>query len=63
MIPCCEYSYVKFRNRDGSLDEDIWNDIMKARFSEEWPNDVAENKKPPEPCTCGCHIKGSSVMH
>lgn len=62
MFPCCNLTYEKYINEDGSLDKDeVWKIIMRLRskgvgvaFIEKWQRNI---------CKCSCHKKGIDILH
>lgn len=58
MIGCCNLSYVKYINEDGTPDVEALRKIANERKQ--------QGKKMPPPkelCRCNCHIKGSTIIH
>ena len=73
MFACCPYCYVKFRNEDGSVNQDALREWAISRLSEK----NANKKRSPEfseieklmqkcidgACSCHCHTIGSKILH
>lgn len=71
MFPCCNNTYVKYINKDRSIDRDVIEDLelkqKEALESKRKEEEAAGRPYPvkfkPISCECPCHVKGMNVMH
>jgi len=72
MMPCCDLCYVKYINRDGTINHALIAE-ERAMRSLTRPDGIAERKPDELPtvgpvgeegiCRCDCHREGVEVMH
>jgi len=60
MLPCCKYTYVKFRNADGTVNEKALRKWATSTVPDLQVEGVIEKVKR---CNCRCHVIGEMVIH